>query len=186
MLFYYDLLDSTIIVMSSLFGIVNSIRPFCILLCIYTFYYVLYSAILAWRFRLRWWRFALSIWQCKVLYPIVQLYILLYTYVCYHPRLGYFRNFCSLFCVPVLWSVSSCESKLYYAYVISCVALSGQKLDDRAGGNGYRSKPRCHFLPSAVKMADNVDKTDRKEDERWSRFKAFKGGKRVTFWFLKR
>ena len=32
--------------MSSLFGIVNSIRPFCILLCIYTFYYVLDSAIL--------------------------------------------------------------------------------------------------------------------------------------------
>ena len=42
MLFYYDLLDSTISVMSSLFGIVNSIRPLCILLCIYTFYYVLY------------------------------------------------------------------------------------------------------------------------------------------------
>ena len=47
LLFYYDLSDSTIIgVMSSLFGIVNSIRPFCIFLCIYTFYYVLYSAIL--------------------------------------------------------------------------------------------------------------------------------------------
>ena len=42
MLFYYDLLDSIIGVMSSLFGIVNSIRPFCILLCIYTVYYVLY------------------------------------------------------------------------------------------------------------------------------------------------
>ena len=40
MLFYYDLLDSTIGVMSSLFGIVNSIRPLCILLCNYTFYYV--------------------------------------------------------------------------------------------------------------------------------------------------
>ena len=72
MLFYYDLLDSTTGVMSSLFGIVNSIRPFCILLCIYSFYYVLYSAILTWRFRLLWWCFALSIWQCKVLYPIVQ------------------------------------------------------------------------------------------------------------------
>ena len=41
MLFYYDLLDSSIGIMSSLFGIVNSICPFCILLCIYTFYYVL-------------------------------------------------------------------------------------------------------------------------------------------------
>ena len=30
MLFYYDLLDSTIGVTSSLFDIVNSIRPFCI------------------------------------------------------------------------------------------------------------------------------------------------------------
>ena len=40
MLFYYDLLDSTIGIMSSLFGIVDSIRPFCILLCIYTFCYV--------------------------------------------------------------------------------------------------------------------------------------------------
>ena len=36
----YDLLDS-IGIMSSLFSIVNSICPFCILLCIYTFYYVL-------------------------------------------------------------------------------------------------------------------------------------------------
>ena len=46
MLFYYDLLDSAIGVMSALFGSVNSIRPFCILLCNYTFYYVLYFAIL--------------------------------------------------------------------------------------------------------------------------------------------
>ena len=77
MLFYYDLLHSTIIgIMSSLFGIVNSIRPFCILLYICTFYYVLYSAILTWRFRLLWWCFALSMWQCKILYPIVQFYIL--------------------------------------------------------------------------------------------------------------
>ena len=78
MLFYYDLLHSTIGVMSSLFGIVNSIRPLCILLCIYTFYYVWYSAILTWRFRLLdlWWCFALSIWQCKVLYHIVQFCIL--------------------------------------------------------------------------------------------------------------
>ena len=137
MLFYYDLLDSIIGVMSSLFGIVNSIRPFCILLCIYIFYYVLYSAILTWRFRLLWWCFALSIWQCKVLYPIEQFYILLCTYMSYHPTLGYFRNFCILFCVPELWSVSSCESKLYYAYVISYMArrmaLSRQELDDRAG-----------------------------------------------------
>ena len=51
-------------------------------------------------------------------------------------------------------------------------------------GNGYHSKPRCHFLPSAVKMADNVDKTDRKEDEHWSRFNAFKGGKRVFFYHV--
>ena len=77
MLFYYDLLDSIIDVMSSLFGIVNSILPFCILLCIYSFYYVLYSAILTWRFRRLWWCFALSICQCKVLYPTVQFYILL-------------------------------------------------------------------------------------------------------------
>ena len=41
MLFYYHLLDSAISVTSSLSGIVNSIRPFCILLCIYTFDYVL-------------------------------------------------------------------------------------------------------------------------------------------------
>ena len=34
MLFYYDLLDSTIGVMSSLFDIVNFIRAFYILLCI--------------------------------------------------------------------------------------------------------------------------------------------------------
>ena len=34
-LFYYDLLDSTIDVMSSLFDIVNFIRPFYILLCIW-------------------------------------------------------------------------------------------------------------------------------------------------------
>ena len=38
---YYHLLDSAIGVTSSLSGIVNSIRPFCILLCIYTFDYVL-------------------------------------------------------------------------------------------------------------------------------------------------
>ena len=41
MLFYYDLLHSPTGVVSSLFGIVNSIWLFCILLCIYTFYYVL-------------------------------------------------------------------------------------------------------------------------------------------------
>ena len=80
MLFYYDLLDSTIGVMSSLFGIVNFIRPFSILLYIYTlFYNVLYFAILTRHFRLLWWCFALliCIWLCKVLYPIVQFYILL-------------------------------------------------------------------------------------------------------------
>ena len=108
----------SICVMSSLFGIVNSIRLFCILLCIYIFYCLLYFAILTWRFRLLWWRFALSIWQCKVLYPIVQFYILLCTYLCYHPRLGYFRNFCILFCAPVLWSVSS------WAILWSCIMLT--------------------------------------------------------------
>ena len=41
MLFYYDLLDSIIGVMSSLFGTVNAIRPLYILVCIYTFYFVL-------------------------------------------------------------------------------------------------------------------------------------------------
>ena len=35
MLFYYDLLDSTIGIMSSLFDIDNFIRPFYILLCIW-------------------------------------------------------------------------------------------------------------------------------------------------------
>ena len=40
MLLYFDLLDSTIGVISSLLGIVNSICPLCILLCIYTFYYL--------------------------------------------------------------------------------------------------------------------------------------------------
>ena len=111
MLFYYDLLDSAIGVMSSLFGIVNSIRLFCILLRIYTFYLLF-------------------------LFGSVKFYILLCNSTfCYadHPRLGFFGNFCILFCVPVLWSVSSRELKLYYAYVISCMALSGQKLDDRAG-----------------------------------------------------
>ena len=92
MLFYSDLLDSTIGVMSSLFGIVNSIRPFCILLYIHTlFYYVLYFAILTWRFRLLWWCFALliSIWQCKVLYAIVQFYILL----CRSSKIGLLSEF---------------------------------------------------------------------------------------------
>ena len=41
----------------------------------------------------------------------------------------------SVFCFtfPSVWFVSSCESKLYYALVISCMALREQKLDDRAG-----------------------------------------------------
>ena len=111
MLFYYDLLHSAIGVMSSLFGIVNSIRLLCILLRIYTFYLLF-------------------------LFGSVKFYILLCNSTfCYadHPRLVFFRNFCILFCVPVLWSVLSRELKLYYAYVISCMALSGQKLDDRAG-----------------------------------------------------
>ena len=45
MLFYYDLLEF-IVGVTSVFGIVNIIRPFCILLCPCTFYYVLYSVIL--------------------------------------------------------------------------------------------------------------------------------------------
>ena len=128
MLFYYDLLDFIIGVLCSLFGIVNSILPFCILLCIYTFYCVLYSAIPTWRFRLLWWCFALSIWQCKVLYPIVQFYILL----CRSSKIGLLSEF--------WYSVLRSRQydsfhlvKLYYALVISCMALREQKLDDRAG-----------------------------------------------------
>ena len=101
LLFYYDLLDSTIIgVMSSLFGIVHSIRPFSILLYIYTlFYYVLYFAILTRHFRLLWWCFALliSIWQCKVLYPIAQFYILL----CRSSKIGWLSKF--LYCFAFLY-----------------------------------------------------------------------------------
>ena len=41
------------------------------------------------------------------------------------------------------YDVSSCESKLYYAYVTLGMALTGQKLDEQ--GNGYRSQPRSHF-----------------------------------------
>ena len=62
-----------------------------------------------------------------------------------------------LFCVPVLWS---CESKLYYAYIISGMALSEQKLDDWAG-EWLSFSATLPFLPFPVKMADNVDKTDR-------------------------
>ena len=53
--------------------------------------------------------------------------------------------------------------KLYYAYVISCMALSGQKLDGRAGEWVSLSATLflVVFLPSAVKIGDNVDKTDK-------------------------
>ena len=119
------------------------IRPLCILFCIYTFCYVLC------------WCFALSIWQCKILYPIVQFYILLCTYLCYHPRLGYFRNFCILFCVPVLWSLSSCEVVLCLRHILD--GTQWTKIWRPSRGNGYRSQPRCHFLPSTVKKTDNVD-----------------------------
>ena len=138
MLFYNDLLDSPTGVMSSLFGIINFICPFCILLCIYTFYYVLpldnigyCILLLTWRFRLLRWYFLLSIWQCKVLYPIAQFYILLCTKICYHPRLGNFWNFLFCFAFPYYDLVHFV--KLYYAYVISCIALSEQKLDGWAG-----------------------------------------------------
>ena len=138
MLFYNDLSDSPAGDMSSLFGIVNFICPFCILLCIYTFYYVLpldnigyCILLLTWRFRLLWWCFLLSIWQCKVLYPIVQFYILLCTKICYHPRLGNFENF--LFCFAFPYYDLFDFVKLYYAYVIYCMTLSEQKLSGQAG-----------------------------------------------------
>ena len=118
-------------------------------------YYVMYSVILTWRFRLLWRCFSLSIWQCKVLYPIVQFYILLCTYICYHPRSGYFQKFCILFCVPVLWSVSSCEVVSYLRHILH--GTQWTKIRRPSRGNGYRSQPRCHFLPSAVKKTDNVD-----------------------------
>ena len=98
---------------------------------------------------------ALSIWQCKILYPIVQFYILLCTYICYHPRLGYFRNFCVLFCVPVLWSVSSCVVVLCLRHILD--GTQWTKIWRPSRGNGYRSQPRCHFLPSTFKKTDNVD-----------------------------
>ena len=120
-----------------------------ILLCTSTWqYYTLYSAILTWHFRLLWRCFALSIWQCKVLYPIVQFYILLCTYICYHPRLGYFRNFCILFCVPVLWSFSSCEVVLCLRHIFH--GTQWRKIRRPSRGNRYGSQRRCHFLPSAV------------------------------------
>ena len=127
--------------MSSLFGIVNSIRPFSILLYTYTlFYNVLYFAILTRHFRLLWWCFALliCIWLCKVLYPIVQFYILLRR----SSKIGWLSKF--LYSVLRSHIVSSCESKLYYAYVISGMALSG-KNSTTEQGNGYRSQPRSHF-----------------------------------------
>ena len=100
-----------------------------------------------WHFRLLWWCFALSTWQCKVLWAIVQFYILC-TYVCYHPRLGYFRNFCILFCVPVLWSVSACEVVLCLRHILHGTQWAKIRWPSR--GNGYHSQRRCHFLPSAV------------------------------------
>ena len=134
MLFYYDLLDSTIGFMSSLFGIVNSIRPFCIFLCIYTFYYVLYSAILTYDvldfcgdvllFLLG------SLKFCKLLcnstfYAL--MYVIIQDWVT-------FRIF--VFCFASQYYDLFQLVKLYYAYVISCMALGGQKLDGQAGGIG--------------------------------------------------
>ena len=91
-------------------------------------YYILYSAINM-TFRLLWWCFVLC--QCKVLYPIVQFYILLCTKICCHPRLDYFRNFFILFCVPVLWSVSFCEVVLCLHHILH--GTQWTKLDGWAG-----------------------------------------------------
>ena len=79
----------------------------------------------------------------------MQFYILLH----WSSKIGWLSEF-------PYYDVSSCESKLYYAYVISGMALSGQKLDDWAG-EWLSFSATLPFLPSAVKMADNVDKTDR-------------------------
>ena len=132
MLFYYDLLDSTISVMSSLFGIVNSIRPFCIFLCIYTFYYVLYSAILTYDildfcgdvllFLLGSVKFCMLLWNSTFYYAL--MYVITQDWVTF----GIFV-FCFAFQYYDLFHLV----KLYYAYVISCMALSGQKIDGRAG-----------------------------------------------------
>ena len=104
--------------MSSLFGIVNSIHLFCIFLHIYEFYYALYSAILTWRFKLLWWCFALFIWQCKVLFLIVQFYILL----CQSSKIGLLSEFlCSvlrsrIMVCFILWI----EVVLCLRYILHC------------------------------------------------------------------
>ena len=160
MLFYNDLSDSPAGDMSSLFGVVNFICPFCILLCIYTFYYVLpldnigyCILLLTWRFRLLWWCFLLSIWQCKVLYPIVQFYILLCTKICYHPRLGNWEFFI-LFCVPVLRSVWFCEVVLCLCHILHGTQWTKIKWPSRGMGIVLsQAAISCHPLS---KMADNV------------------------------
>ena len=144
--------------MSSLFGSVNSIRPFSILLYIYTlFYHVLYFAILTRHFRLLWWCFALliCIWLCKVLYPIAQFYILLRR----SSKIGWLSKF--------LYSVLRSHIMMFHPVNRSCIMRTSyrawhpveKKLDDRAG-EWLSFSATLSFLPSAVKMADNVDKTD--------------------------
>ena len=120
--------------MSSLFGIVNSIRPFCIFLCIYTFYYVLYSAILTYDildfcgdvlpFLLG------SVKFCKLLCNST-FYALMYVIIQDWVTFGIF-----VFCFASQYYDLFQLVKLYYAYVISCMALGGQKLDGQAGGMG--------------------------------------------------
>ena len=117
--------------MSSLFGIVNSIRPFCIFLCIYTFYYVLYSAILTYDildfcgdvllFLLG------SVKFCKLLCNST-FYALMYVIIQDWVTFGIF-----VFCFASQYYDLFQLVKLYYAYVISCMALSGQKLDGKQG-----------------------------------------------------
>ena len=135
MLFYNDLSDSPAGVMSSLFGIVNLICPFCILLCIYTFYYVLplhniryCILLLTWRFRLCGVFFFLfgSVKFCILLCNSTFFYALKHVIIQDWVTFGIFYS--------VLRSrIMFHFVKLYYAYVISCMALSEKKLDGRAG-----------------------------------------------------
>ena len=108
--------------------------PFCIFLCIYTFYYVLYSAILTYDvldfcgdvllFLLG------SVKFCKLLCNST-FYALMYVIIQDWVTFGIF-----VFCFASQYYDLFQLVKLYYAYVISCMALSGQKLDGQAGGMG--------------------------------------------------
>ena len=49
----------------------------------------------------------------------------------------------------------SCEVVLCLRHILP--GTQWTKIRGPSRGNGYRSQPRCHFLPSAVKKGDNVD-----------------------------